>query len=139
MEFDFDAFFKSLDWTKVEVRQGAEKGMHVATDDLLRESRNLAPLKKSRLRTTAGERVSTTDKSVVGEVYFNATERTKSGELVNYALITHELHSGDGYSGIGFKNPTTPGTQPKYLEQPLMQNTERYKKMIADGIRKGLT
>lgn len=132
MEFDFDAFFKSLDWTKVEVRQGAEEGMHDATDDLLRESRELAPLKRGTLRKTSGKNVDVTPRGVVGEVYFNATEETESGELVNYALITHEL-------GESYKNPTTPGTQPKYLEQPLMQNADRYKKMIADGIRKGLT
>lgn len=132
MEFDFDTFFKSLDWTKVEVRQGAEEGMHDATDDLLRESRDLAPLKKGTLRKTSGKNVDVTPKSVVGEVSFNATEETESGELVNYALITHEL-------GESYKNPTTPGTQPKYLEQPLMENADRYKKMIADGIRKGLT
>ncbi|MCY9582441.1 HK97 gp10 family phage protein, partial [Paenibacillus alvei] len=116
MEFDFDAFFKSLDWTKVEVRTGAETGMHDATDDLLRKSRDLAPLKKGTLRENSGKNVDVMNKGVVGEVYFNATEETKSGELVNYALITHELHSGDGYSGFRFKNPTTPGTQPKYLE-----------------------
>lgn len=139
MEFDFDAFFKTLDWTKAEVRQGAEEGMHDATDDLLRESRDLAPRDKGTLRKTSGKNVDVTPKGVVGEVFFNATEETESGELVNYALITHELHSGDGYSGFRFKNPTTPGTQPKYLEQPLMQNADRYKKMIADGIRKGLT
>lgn len=132
MEFDFDAFFKSLDWTKVEVRQGAEEGMHDATDDLLRESRELAPLKKGTLRKTSGKNVDVTTKGVVGEVYFNATERSKSGDVVNYALITHEL-------GESFKNPTTPGTQPKYLEQPLMENAERYKELVADGIRKGLT
>lgn len=135
MDFDFDAFFKSLDWTKVEVRQGAEEGMHDATDDLLRESRDLAPLKGGTLRKTSGKDVDVTPKGVVGEVYFNATEEKKSGEVVNYALITHEL----GEVGESYKNPTTPGTQPKYLERPLMENAERYKKMIADGIRKGLT
>lgn len=132
MEFDFDAFFKSLDWTKVEVRQGAEEGIHDATDDLLRESRNLAPLDKGTLRKTSGKNVDVTPRGVVGEVYFDATEEKKSGEVVNYALITHEL-------GESYKNPTTLGTQPKYLERPLMENADRYKKLIADGIRKGLT
>lgn len=139
IEFDYDAFFRSLDWTKLEVQKGAKEGMHDATDDLLRESRDLAPLDKGTLRKTAGKRVEATNKGVVGDVYFSATEETESGEVVNYALITHELHSSDGYSGVRFKNPTTPGTQPKYLERPLMQNAERYKKMIADGIRKELS
>ncbi|MBG9736574.1 hypothetical protein ABD86_25410 [Paenibacillus alvei] len=139
MEFDFNAFFKSLDWTKVEVRTGAETGMHDATDDLLRVSRDLAPLKKGTLRENSGKNVDITNKGVTGEVYFNATEETKSGELINYALITHELHSGDGYSGFRFKNPTTPGTQPKYLERPLKENADKYRQMVADAIRKELT
>lgn len=132
MEFDFDAFFKSLDWTKIEVQMGAATGMHDATDDLLRESRELAPLKKGTLRQTSGTDVRITKEGVTGEVYFNASEKTASGDTVNYALITHEL-------GESFKHPTTPGTQPKYLERPLKERADTYRKMIADSIRKGLT
>lgn len=148
MEFDFDAFFKSLDWSKTEVLKGAEKGLVDATGDLMKKSVNLAPLYVRKganderpsggLRASVGRDVRVEGKGLVGEVGFNATEETESGERVNYALITHELHSGDGYSGIRFKNPSTPGTQPKYLEQPLMENAETYKKMIADGIREEL-
>lgn len=133
MEFDCDAFLKVLDWSKAEVQKGAETGMHDATDDLLRVSREWAPLKHGTLRKTAGKHVNATDKGVVGEVYFNATEETTAGKRVNYALITHEL-------GESFKNPTTSGgTQPKYLERPLKENADEYKQMIADGVRKRIT
>ncbi|MCY9532977.1 hypothetical protein M5X06_12925 [Paenibacillus alvei] len=132
MEFDFDAFFKSLDWSKVEVQSGAATGLNDATDDLLRVSRDLAPLKKGTLRENSGKNVVVTSKGVVGEVYFSATEETKSGEKINYALITHEL-------GESFKNPSTPGTQPKYLERPLKENADKYKQLVADAIRKELT
>lgn len=139
MEFDFDAFFKSLDWSKTEVQAGAAMGLNDATDDLLRVSRDLAPLDKGTLRKTSGKNVDISNSGVTGEVFFTATEETESGELVNYALITHELHSGDGYSGFRFKNPKTPGTQPKYLERPLKENADKYKQLVADAIRKELT
>lgn len=132
MEFDFDTFFKGLDWSKRAVRDGAKEGMHDATDHLLATSRNLAPLKKRTLRSSAGKNVDATEAGVTGEVTFSATEQSKSGELVNYALITHEL-------GESFKNPTTPGTQPKYLERPLKENADKYMQMVADAIRKELS
>ncbi|WP_018755199.1 hypothetical protein [Paenibacillus terrigena] len=132
MDFNFDEFFKSLDWSKDAVRQGAEEGMHDAADDLLRISRDLAPLRGGTLRQTSGKNVDVDDSNVTGEVYFSATEESTSGERINYALITHEL-------GESFKNPSTPGTQPKYLELPLKENAERYKQMVVDGIRRELT
>jgi len=131
IEFDFDDFFKALDWSKVAVRDGATEGMHDATDDLLRISRDKAPLKGGTLRQTSGKSVQAGESDVTGEVFFNATEVDSSGERINYALITHEL-------GESFKNPSTPGTQPKYLEQPMKENADKYKRMIADGIRRGL-
>ena len=132
MDFDFDLFFKGLDWSKIAVRDGAEEGMHDATDHLLATSRDLAPLDKGTLRKTSGKSVESTNRGVTGEVFFTATEEKKSGEIVNYALITHEL-------GESFKNPTTPGTQPKYLERPLKENADRYKQLIAEGIQRELT
>lgn len=130
IEFDCQAFFSALDWTKEEVRRGAEKGMEDATNDLLEKSRNLAPLDKSTLRKTAGRDIKVTHTGVKGEVYFHVPEEV-SGKDVDYALITHEL-------GESYKDPTTLGTQPKYLERPLKENAEEYKQMIADAIREEL-
>ncbi|WP_314587920.1 hypothetical protein [Paenibacillus terrigena] len=134
MDFNFDDFFKSLDWSKVAVKDGAAEGMHDATDDLLSKSRDLAPLSDGggTLRRTSGKNVEVSGDEVSGEVYFSATERDKNGEVYNYALITHEL-------GDSFKNPSTPGTQPKYLERPMKENAERYKQMVADSIRRELS
>lgn len=149
IDFDLDNFFKSLDWTKIEVLKGAERGLVDATGDLMKKSVNLAPLYVRKgandkrpsggLRSSVGREVKAEGSSVVGEVIFHATEKTKSGDTKDYALITHELHSGDGFSGFQYKNPSTPGTQPKYLERPLKENAEEYKKLIADSIRKELT
>jgi hypothetical protein len=130
LEFDMGGFFKALDFSKDNVQAAAVLGMHDATDELLRISREEAPLDKGTLRETSGKRVTVSPTGVTGEVYFNATERGSSGDRVNYALIVHEMDT--------FKNPTTPGTKPKYLEDPLTQHAAQYQRMIADAIRKGM-
>lgn len=130
IEFDMTGFFKSLDFSKANVQDAAALGMHDATDELLRISREEAPLDKGTLRETSGKRVTVSPTGVNGEVYYSVNERGSSGDRVNYALIVHEMDT--------FKNPTTPGTKPKYLEDPLTQNASKYQRMIADAIRKGL-
>lgn len=139
IEFDFSGFLKGIDKSKEALIKAAEVGVDKATDSLLQTSREFAPLDEGTLRMTAGKNVTTNGDVVEGEVFYSATETSKSGERVNYALITHELHSGDGFSGIRFKDPTTPGTTPKYLERPLKQNSDEYREMIAKAIREGLS
>lgn len=131
IEFDFTKVFDGLDRTKEQVLESAVIGVNDALNNLLDESRNEAPLAKGTLRTTAGISPAEVDGDVVtGEVFYSATEDGKSGR-VNYAIITHEL-------GERYKNPTTPGTRPKYLERPLKRDAKKYNGMIASAIRKGL-
>lgn len=128
--FDFDTLFKALDRTREEVHASAIVGVQDATDDLLAKSRDEAPLKEGTLRTTSFSEVITDGAEVEGAVYFSAVNESETGERANYALILHEMGR--------FKNPTTPGTRPKYLERPLKSNAKRYNRMIATAIRKGL-
>lgn len=128
--FDFSMVAKALDRTVAEVEESAVVGVHDATDDLLTQSREEAPLDKGTLRMTSGKDVTVDGGVVSGEVFFSATEQSKSGGRYNYALRVHEMGE--------FKNPTTPGTRPKYLERPLKANAKRYNGMIASAIRKGL-
>ncbi|MDQ0168774.1 HK97 gp10 family phage protein [Paenibacillus tundrae] len=130
-EFDTKTLFAGLGASTVSATNAAVEGMHDATDDLLFRSREEAPLDKGTLRETSGKNVEVTPTKITGEVYFSATETGKAGDRVNYALIVHEM--------AAFKNPTTPGTKPKYLEDPLTQHANEYKRLIADAIRKGLT
>lgn len=141
IEFDFSDFLKGIDKSKEAVIKATEAGVTDATGSLLDTSRNLAPLSDGGgvLRMSGHREVTTNGDIVEGEVFYNATETSKSGERINYVLITHELHSGDGFSGIRFKDPTTPGTTPKYLERPLKQNADEYLDMIAKAIREGLS
>lgn len=129
LTFDTTAFTAGLDAIDGKALTGGKRGMHDSMDDLLRRSRELAPLDKGTLRTTAWTEVETEGSSVVGEVYYSAVEDGNSGRF-NYALYTHEMSE--------FKNPTTPGTQPKYLERPFKENADEYLSWIAEEIRKEL-
>lgn len=130
IEFDFTTMFDALDRTKEHVLESAIVGVNDATDVLLAVSRDEAPLDKGPLRMSAGKNVTVDGDVVTGEVFYSATEDGNSGR-VNYAIITHEL-------GERYKNPTTPGTRPKYLERPLKRDAKKYNGMIASAIRKGL-
>lgn len=130
VEFEMGGFFKALDFSKASVQAAAKIGMDDATDELLFRAREEAPLDKGPLRQTSGKRVSVSPTGVTGEVYFSVVEKGGGGNRVNYALLTHEMSA--------YKNPTTSGTKPKYLEDPLTQNAALYQRLIADAIRKGL-
>lgn len=128
--FDTSAFAKSLDKSIDHVLLGALTGVHDATDDLLDKARNEAPLEEGTLRMTAFSDVKRNGDEVEGEVVFSAVNESTKGERANYALILHEMER--------FKNPTTPGTRPKYLERPLKANAKRYSRMIAAAVRREL-
>lgn len=130
IEFDFNTLLKSLDRVQEDVQASALIGVQDAVDDLLAKSRDEAPLEEGTLRMTAFNEVTTEGGEVEGAVYYSVANQSEGGERYNYALRTHEMPR--------FKNPTTPGTRPKYLERPLKENAKRYNKMIASAIRRGL-
>ena len=130
IEFDTSGLAAAFDNVKKRALDAAAREMGDAMDDLREKAVNLAPLDKGTLRGSAWTEVATKGDVVTGEVYFNATENGPKGR-VNYALIVHEMGE--------FKNPTTPGTQPKFLENPLKANAERYVAEIDAAVRKELT
>ena len=132
-EFDTRAFEASLGKLRDKVIAVATQSVHDTTDNLLAESTKLAPSDKGILRTTAFVEVDEADGRVVGEVYYSATEDNGSGPF-NYALYMHEFGGN-----TSFANPTTPGTQPKYLSEPLKRNSDKYKRWLAEDVRKALS
>lgn len=127
IEFDMGGFFRKLEVSAEAMKAGAILGVHDATDDLLAKSREEAPLEHGTLRQTAFKEVSVVGDVIVGEVIYSVTEESASGERFNYALRLHEMGR--------FKNPTTAGTRPKFLERPLKTNAKRYNRMIVNGIK----
>ncbi|RAU96838.1 hypothetical protein [Paenibacillus sp. YN15] len=132
LTFDDTAFLRMLDVTEKNVRRAVRNGLGDAADALLHDSRNLAPLDKGTLRSTAWSGVDEEGTEITGVVTYSVTEQSASGERFNYALYQHEL-------GESYADPTTPGTQPKFLERPLKQNYDRYMRIATDQIRKELT
>lgn len=139
LEFDVDKFLKDLDYSDKNVRKGAEKGMHDATDDLLRVSSDIAPFAVGTLQDSGFKEVGWRGNTIVGEVIFTV----KEGDF-NYALWTHEEEYNYGKGTIN--NPAEQGMSGKlyqagrkYLERPLKGEADTYKKHIADTIRKELT
>ncbi len=139
IELDVDEFFRSLDMTDDNVRKGAEKGMHDATDDLLRVASDIAPFAVGTLAKSGHKAVDWRRNTIIGEVMFGVTE----GDF-NYALWTHEeaYNHGEGTQN----NPPERGMSGrtyysgrKYLERPLKGESDAYKRHIAKTIRKELT
>lgn len=132
MSLDFDAsqFYRFLEQQRAAVLDAAISGVHDATDHLLATSRDIAPLKTNTLRVTAGKEVEAVGGRIIGEVFYSATEESQSGVRFNYALRVHEMGQ--------YKNPTTAGTRPKFLSQPLKTNQKLYQQMINDAVRRVL-
>lgn len=129
-EFDTSAFEIMLGNMQQKVVDAAVQSVNDATDDLLTESSKLAPLDKGTLRATSWKEVNVDGSNVTGDVYYSAVENNGSGSF-NYALRLHEMSA--------FANPTTPGTQPKFLSEPLKRNSDKYKRWFAEDIRKALS
>ncbi|MEK3836447.1 HK97 gp10 family phage protein [Paenibacillus sp. FSL R7-0128] len=110
--------------------EAAVAGLHDATDLLLAKSREVAPLDTGTLRITAGKKVTVEGSKAYGEVFYSATEEGASGVRFNYALRVHEMGR--------YKNPTTPGTRPKFLSQPLKTNKRLYMQVINDAVRRAM-
>lgn len=126
---DVSGLYRFLAQQEAKVIAGAMSGLHDATDHLLAVSRNEAPLKTTTLRVTAGKTVKNENGRIYGEVFYSATEES-GGVRFNYALRVHEMGE--------YKNPTTPGTRPKFLSRPLRTNERLYQRFVTDAIRRAL-
>jgi hypothetical protein len=125
----FDSWTSQLE---AKARRGARNGVYGGVQAIHDASRQLAPLEHGTLRRESWTEFSETADTMSGEIYYSATEDGKSGRF-NYALWLHEFGGKPA-----FVNPTTPGTQPKYLEQPVKQYADKVNAWIADEIRKEL-
>ncbi|MNN60659.1 hypothetical protein D3C81_1758560 [compost metagenome] len=114
-----------------KIIDGAVSGLHDATDHLLAKSREIAPLDTGTLRMTAGKEVVNRNGQIYGEVFYSATNQSRSGVRFNYALRVHEMPL--------YRNPTTPRTRPRFLTSSLQIGERLYKQYIADGIRRALS
>lgn len=129
---DLQQIFKGIDFVSENVKHAAAWGMEKAVSELHWDSVFLAPILTGELRSKSTFEVKVNGFSVSGEVVYSAIKKSKSGWAYNYALRLHE------YPGQ-YKDPSRPGTRPKFLSGPLKANRAKYNQMIVDEIRKELT
>ncbi|MFD2334723.1 hypothetical protein ACFSR7_36230 [Cohnella sp. GCM10020058] len=131
-EFSIDIadVFKGMDFAGDRAMQGAERGMTLIMEDLKEESNRRAPKLTGNLRSHVSIAVTTSRGRVVGTVSYRAISTSKSGWGYDYALHLHEMPK--------IKDPTTPGTGPKFLSRPLKARSAKYEQMLAQEIAKEL-
>lgn len=135
-ELDFSDFKQFLTDKKQDIISHGETSMHSCTDDLVRISSDIAPIKGSGLRKSVNKTVDVKRDSIVGEVTFSVTENI--GSRFNYAQWTHEMEYN-----LGEKSKASPGTDGysvgnKYLERPLKGESEKYLKWLSQGVVDGI-
>ncbi|MHA7964967.1 hypothetical protein ACX93W_12560 [Paenibacillus sp. CAU 1782] len=130
--FDFDThdFTKGLETLEQRITEGAARGLYDFTQMVHDASRQLAPNDKGTLRRESWTEYSETPTTLSSEIHFSVSEKDANGKAFDYALKLHEMGE--------YKNPTTPGTQPKFLERPLKENAHKLTEYVAAEIRKGL-
>lgn len=97
-------------------REGAVRGLHLATEHLLAESRRVVPLEEGTLERSGTASVD--DSELRGCVAY----------LPEYAIYQHEA--------LDWKH--APGRQAKFLEQPLQTESKTMNDIIAAQIRREL-
>ncbi|WP_308637717.1 hypothetical protein [Paenibacillus silvisoli] len=131
LDIDFNAVFSGIDFAGSAIRNAAARGMEMAMRELLDEAKSSAPKLSGEFRQKARFEVVTTSYGVSGTVIFSALKHYKRGWAFDVALKLHEYPKA-------FKNPSTPGTGPKFLERPLKARSARYRELIATEIAKEL-
>lgn len=142
MSFEINAsdFINRTRRMETSYKKGARKGMQRSVVDLRRIASQLAPILSSTLRKSGKHEVKDENGSVIGEVYFSATnEGVKFGRF-NYALWTHEYLNN---SNLGERSLSAGGTDGysvgnKYLSRPLYGESDKYLKWIEEEIMKEL-
>ena len=132
LEFDLSAFERALREIPEVTFKAAKRGMHDALDEWKRDATDIAPLDKSTLRRGIDTQIDGAGADMVGEISAVAIEDSGNGRF-NYAYYLHEV-KGE------IANPTTPGTEAKFLDIPAEKNEKKWMRgiesEIADELKK---
>lgn len=105
--------------------EAAKEGLEEGASFLLNASQEIVLEDTSELKQSAGQ-------DVVKRLDTMGLEGEGYGLTVGYAA-PHAAHAHELPNSI---NPTTPGTQPKFLESAGLANEEQLKEMIAAPLRR---
>lgn len=122
LTLDLAKFAKALEEIPEVAFKAAKRGMHDALDEWKREATDIAPLDKGTLRRGIDTRIEGDGFDLTGEVSAVAIEDSGKGRF-NYAYYLHEV-KGE------IKNPTTPGTEAKFLDIPAEKNEKKWMREI---------
>lgn len=128
---DLSQFAKDLENCRVEIGAAARNAFHDIMDDWKREAVDIAPLDKGTLRRAIHYRTENkTGRSlnVEGWIRANATEESAKWPRFNYAYYLHEV-KGE------IKNPTTSGTEAKFLDVPAERNERQWIQQLENEIK----
>jgi len=116
-----------------------DEGSRIGTGDVLdewkREAVNLAPLDKGTLRRNIKTELVTHGDTVSGEISASVIE-TRNGRRFDYAAYLHDEYPLK--HGETFKNPTTAGTIPRFIDKPLEEHGAEWAADIERGIKETL-
>ena len=113
-----DDVLRNFDKVIDKLEKKAEKVVYEVAGDLLKESSQLVPFKDGDLRKSGKVTMVRRGRKPIARVSYGDGR-------VTYALIRHEVKA---------KNYSETGTGWKYLERPLKQNTNKYKKYIKNKL-----
>jgi len=122
IEFDLSGLIRGLESATEAIARAAKRGLHDALDDWRREATDVAPLDKGTLRRGIDTRIEGGGLDLTGEISAVAIEDSGKGRF-NYAYYLHEI-KGE------IKNPTTPGTEAKFLDIPAEKNEKKWMREI---------
>lgn len=125
IERNINAIRMSLKGMERDVKAKVYQELQDITLDLAIKASALAPIDTGELRQSAEPEVKVTGNKTRAMVTFSAINPING---YDYAMIQHEE--------LSFKHPN--GGQAKYLEKPLNENSEKYKKRLSDVIGKAL-
>lgn len=126
-ELDITKFERALQEIPDITYAAAKRGIHDALDEWKRESTDIAPLDKGTLRRGIDTHIEGDGADMVGEVTAVAIEDSGNGRF-NYAYYLHEVKGT-------IANPTTPGTEAKFLDIPAEQNGKKWMRDIEAEIK----
>lgn len=138
LEIDLSKFIRALEAAPEVVGQAAKRGLHDALDEWKADATDLAPLDKGKLRrgidtdVNGGGRLNLSGE--ITAVAAEVAERGKwAGKRFNYAYYLHEVYPKK--HGGRFKNPTTPGTIPEFIDKPAVYKGDDWVRGIENEIK----
>jgi|GEM_PF-2654768 len=109
---------------------GARAGIDEVLDEWKTEATRLAPKKTGKLRRGIAKKI---ERGTVGNTMGGLITVKAERRGFDYAAYLHEVYPRK--HGPRFKQPTTPGTIPRFIGEPFKRNRTRWEQTMEDELR----